>query len=495
MRRAIPLAVLFVGFLMQTASADPCGMVPPISTNQQVSITRVGLQQTYVFYKDGVETFVIRPGFTGKVDEFGMLIPFPTPPEIRKVPDHVFGHIAAAVDPPEVVVDLRIRRFFAQRGGIALPRAPAPGGGGLRFKDQVRVIKQEAVGMYEVAVLEAGSAKALQRWMDAHGFKYPKGMDAVCEDYVDEGWCFVAVKTKVGQKKGVDPQPGQRKTNPKLPDGSTFDGHVQGMGFRFKVDELVVPMRLSAFNDGELRNIVYLLTDGPRKIRAIPEEYVVRQITGGQLTKNVTQPLPLRIIGGTEKQIPDYRRRTLAKERDPVPKNGAARDLFASDLLAATSGQLSLPHEEAEKVLLRIGERFGLRGADIDKLNNESLKKSRDAIVKKSLDHLKDMTLTVVDGDFPREVLGKQNLSFAAYRMPAKRNNGQSYDAKLNAPAPKKRGVLKVGTLTPTLPDQIAATRSTAGQASSGTPFSTRMWLLSALAVAVFGWLIVVRVK
>ena len=62
------------------ASADPCGMVPPIYTGQDVPLTRVGLQQTYVFYKDGVETFVIRPGFTGKVDEFGMLIPFPTPP-------------------------------------------------------------------------------------------------------------------------------------------------------------------------------------------------------------------------------------------------------------------------------------------------------------------------------------------------------------------------------------------------------------------------------
>ena len=51
-------------------------------------------------------------------------------------------------------------------------------------------------------------------------------------------------------------------------------------------EELVVPMRLSAFNEGELRNIVYLLTDGPRKIRAIPEEYVVRQVPGAQLLKN-----------------------------------------------------------------------------------------------------------------------------------------------------------------------------------------------------------------
>ena len=42
---------------------------------------------------------------------------------------------------------------------------------------QVKVIKQEAVGMYEVAVLAAGSAKALQLWIDDHGYKYPDGMD------------------------------------------------------------------------------------------------------------------------------------------------------------------------------------------------------------------------------------------------------------------------------------------------------------------------------
>lgn len=103
----------------QRASADPCGMVPPIYPGQEIPLSRVGLQQTYVSYKDGVETFVIRPGFTGKVDQFGMLIPFPTPPAIRKVPDHIFGHIAAAVDPPEVVVDLRylFQRDFAKSDG------------------------------------------------------------------------------------------------------------------------------------------------------------------------------------------------------------------------------------------------------------------------------------------------------------------------------------------------------------------------------------------
>jgi hypothetical protein len=73
----------------QPAWADPCGMVPPIhiplaQQDGTPLIVRVGAQMTYVFYKNGIETFVIRPGFEGKTDEFGMLIPFPAPPSIRR---------------------------------------------------------------------------------------------------------------------------------------------------------------------------------------------------------------------------------------------------------------------------------------------------------------------------------------------------------------------------------------------------------------------------
>ena len=300
------LALLPLAGVANPSAADPCGMVPPVYLGPGQPITRIGKQQTYVFYKDGVETFVIRPGFKGKVDEFGMLIPFPNPPAIRKVPDHIFSHIAAAVDPPEVVVDLtirydRLRRFKSVRG-VSTKKAKRENK--LAF-DTVKVISQEAVGMYEVTVLAAGSAQALKRWLDDHKYKYPTGMDEPCNDYVKLGWCFVAIKTKVGQKKGVSPKPGQRTVNSKLPSGSTFDGAVQAMGFRFKSKQLIVPMRLSAFNPGELRNIIYILSDGPAKVRGIPEEYVVRQISGEQLYKNLTDPLPLRIIGGTLADIPE----------------------------------------------------------------------------------------------------------------------------------------------------------------------------------------------
>jgi hypothetical protein len=447
----IGLGLIVIFGACSPALADPCGMVPPIYVTDNTSIVRVGDEQTYVFYKDGIETFVIRPGFSGKVEDFGMLISFPTPPALRKVSEDIFPQIAKAVDPPEVVVDLSFRyeRFRALRNG-GQGQSDRSRDYALRLKEnEVRVLNQEAVGMYEVAVLEAGSAAALKRWMDDHGYKYPAGMDAVCDEYVKLGWCFVAEKAKVGGKANLDPKPRMKGVDTKLPAGSAFDGHVQAMAFRFKTDTLILPMRLSAYNEGTMHNIVYLLTDGPRKIRSIPEEYVVRQLTGEDLFRNVTAPLPLRIIGGTQADIQDWQRQSLAQQRDPAPHNGFAKELFAGDLLAVENGRLSHPFEEDEKMLLRIGEHFGLRGPEIDKLNLAALDKEREKAVKDSLADLKKMTMTVIDGDFPREVVGAQNLIFGEYRMPARRNSSEHYDAKDKKPAGKREGMLKLGALEP----------------------------------------------
>jgi len=63
-------------------------MVPTVITSIDVGdeapIARIGAQKTYVFYKEGIETFVIRPGFLGKIEEFGMLSPFQARPRFGK---------------------------------------------------------------------------------------------------------------------------------------------------------------------------------------------------------------------------------------------------------------------------------------------------------------------------------------------------------------------------------------------------------------------------
>jgi hypothetical protein len=140
----------------------------------------------------------------------------------------------------------------------------------------------------------------------------------------------------------------------------------------------------------------------------------------------------------------------LAQQRDPTPHSGLAKELFASDLLAVKNGRLSHPFEEDEKMLLRIGENFGLRGPEIDKLNLAALDKEREKAVKDALADVKKMTMTVIDGDFPREVVGAQNLIFGEYRMPARRNSPEFYDAKDKKPSGKREGMLKLGALPPT---------------------------------------------
>lgn len=415
--------------------ADPCGMVPPVHIQGPLPLERIGLQKTYVFYRDGVESFVIRPGFRGRVEDFGMLIPFPTPPSLRKVPDETFAHIAAAIDPPEVVVDLTpVQRFAMETASMAAPSSSVDAA--IADEESVVVLRQEAVGMYEVAVLEAGSAMALNSWMTEHGYRYPEGMDDVCDDYVRDGWCFVAVKTRVGNKQGVDPRPGQKSIDASLPTGSAFDGYVQGMGFRFRSKELVVPMRLSAFNEGDMHNVVYLLTDQPMKAEDMPAGHVVRQVDGEVLMKHVTEPLPLRIIGGDYDDIPEARRASLKQQRNPEPHNGIAKVLFAGDLEAAATGQLAHHHEQLEKDLLAIGEFLDLRGPDIDALHDQALQAERAEIAQAAIRQLNGMTMTVIDGEFDREVVAADNLHFTSFKMNPDRNQPTRYNARLFGPGP-----------------------------------------------------------
>lgn len=463
--------------------ADPCGMVPPIYQGPGVPITRVGEQATYVFHQAGIESIVIRPGFQGRVEEFGMLIPFPTAPAIRKVSDDIFPHIAAAIDPPEVVMYVGPRFGGFGGGGFGgRPDAAAEGDGfAIESEEEVRVLREEAVGMYEVAVLEAGSPAALKKWMQEHDFRFPDGMEDVCGDYVRDRWCFVAVKTKVGRKSDADPRPGQRQASPELPADATFDGHVQAMGFRFRTKELVVPMRLSAFNEGELRNIVYILTYKPQRIRNIPDEFVVRQLHGSKLLRNVTGPLPLRIVGGTVKELSQWQRESLPQQRDPHPHNGAARRLFAADLQAVDEAKLSLQYEETEKAMLNIGEELGLRGAEIDALNQEYIDSGRHASETVALQKLKNMTLTVVDGDFPRDVLASENLKFAFHRMPRSKNSSQNYDAIQKGPRPD-RGLPSKSKL---ILESIGASQAPRiSVASMASPLFAALLLLLAISAA-----------
>jgi hypothetical protein len=422
----LSLVALLAGALLlpNPGLADPCGMVPPIQINSQgnqVQLQRTGAQRTWVMFDRGIETIALRPGFTGNAADFGMLIPFPSPPAIRKISDDLFAQLEGAIDPP--TLDVRIYehrpRIRARRssGGPPEPSAEFSEAGPPLEEHQVRVLSEEAVGMYQVAVLEAGSPAALAAWMAEHGYSYPDGMDAVAKDYVDLRWCFVAVKARVAPESAVTAKPGMRSVNTALPAGASFDGFVQGMGFRFRTEEPVVPMRLSVFNGADPRNVVYVLATEPVRINGVPLSTVVRQVSGKQLYKNVTRPIPVTFEGGDEDDLSVTELKTLEQRRDPKQYNGIAADLFAAELMALRRGELALAVETAEKQVLNVSEALGLRGPEIDALHAEALAEARTAESKGALADLKKMHLTVLDGIFPGELLATQNLSFSEFAM------------------------------------------------------------------------------
>jgi putative membrane-bound dehydrogenase-like protein len=76
----------------------------------------------------------------------------------------------------------------------------------------------------------------------------------------------------------------------------------------------------------------------------------------------------------------------------------------------------------------------------------EALARERDKAVKSALEDLKKMTLTVVDGDFPREVVGSQKLIFGEYRMPPRKGPSAREETKKERVG-HRQGTLKAGTL------------------------------------------------
>ncbi|MCP4808374.1 MAG: DUF2330 domain-containing protein [Proteobacteria bacterium] len=435
--------------LLSSLHADPCGMVwrpppwqpksPELIRNGGRVLEREGAQRTWIAYADGIETMVLRPGFTGSVDEFGMLIPFPSPPTLRKVDENVFSHVEAAVDPPAMTVDIEYPPIVL--GGLA-SRGSGMGGSGVAMGTkgegalskqtpeleptlgyhEVRILREEAVGMYEVAVIEAGSPEALSRWMGANDFAYPEGMDATVAAYIESKWCFVAIKAKVGDGDGATPRPGMRTADTDLPEGATFDGFVQAMGFRFEVDEPVVPMRLSVFNGEAPRNVLYMLTEQEVAIRDLDRELVVRQVPGADLASNLEDPIPFWFRNGRRQDVRDGVLGQFRKQRDPERFNGVARELIASDLLAFESGELALGFEEAQTELLNISEALGLRGVEIDARHADHVAEQRDEALEAAMMRLDSFTLTVFDGTFDAEVLARQNLDFEPYVMPEQDN-------------------------------------------------------------------------
>ena len=71
-------------------------------------------------------------------------------------------------------------------------------GGGLASPPTVTVTKQENVGPYETVQLHATDSSALNNWLTQNGFSIPADVTPVVDEYVTEGFDFLAMKLLPG---------------------------------------------------------------------------------------------------------------------------------------------------------------------------------------------------------------------------------------------------------------------------------------------------------
>ena len=108
-------------------------------------------------------------------------------------------------------------------------------------------------------------------------------------------------------------------------------------------------------------------------------------------------------------------------------------------------------------------------------------KKAAAEISEQALAGLTELTLTLVDGDFPRAVIANENLTFANYQMPAGKNTSLDYDAKIHAPGQKRDGVLHLGWVDWKQVDQQIAADKILFQRTR----TAMAWLVSMLTISM----------
>jgi hypothetical protein len=224
---------------------------------------------------------------------------------------------------------------------------------------------------------------------------------------------------------------------------------------------------------------------------------VRRQVSGQELYDNLTQLLPVQTFGSaTGAVLVDELAKMwdgLRDQRDPTPHNGYAKALFAGDLFASRSGALSLDHEELEKELLRIGERLGLRGPELDALHEQVLQASLAAIEAEALEDLKGMTLTVIDGEMERELIADDNLRFSAYELPGVHNTASEYHAPSHDARPALAGPVWTGDARPLSLVVTRQGRRIAVEPPSGNGARLLAAALALTVVGVLGWGVFLR--
>lgn len=205
------VALQLFGLHASLAHADGAVIPPP-----NYKVYESG-QQAVVWFENNLETLIVTARVLTNAADFGWLIPTPTRPIVDKASYEIFTALNELTQPPLVATyEERIPLFNM---GFE-SKAPPP----------VRVLEEKTIGIYQVVVLEANDAQALESWLMENGYPYPRQGAYILEDYIQNGWYFTAAR--INEKSALS---------------STYlERWLQPLQLRFATEKMVYPFKISA---------------------------------------------------------------------------------------------------------------------------------------------------------------------------------------------------------------------------------------------------------
>lgn len=143
-------------------------------------------QAIAVGFRDGVETYVFAPEFCGAPEAFGLIVPIAgaLQDDPAVAPTRLFSQLEALSAPS--IERVRKCKSNVKSRGVA---AGSKGG-----DDNIQVVSQGTVDIFDWVELSANDTSALTDWLDDNEFEYDSSAMAAFDEYIERDFRFVAFK-------------------------------------------------------------------------------------------------------------------------------------------------------------------------------------------------------------------------------------------------------------------------------------------------------------
>ena len=247
-KRALSLVALSTLFSLNITSAIADGCMMPSNSafrmRRERSYINEPEQKALIYFHNRTEDLVISPSFQGAPSDFAWVVPVPSIPKVEVLRGAPFHELVRWAFPQPI----------ERAGGMFKETAKTAMGA----NRSVQVIEDKNVGAYHVAVLRSTDSNALGKWLTDNHYHIPEAAVPAMNQYIHEGWTFVASKVK----------------NEIFGNGLS-QGVLAPLRLTFAANRPIYPMRLSAANPYPFKVLIFLAYEpgliSESKYQLIPE--------------------------------------------------------------------------------------------------------------------------------------------------------------------------------------------------------------------------------